>query len=148
MMFGEYFPNPAMTQPWLHVGVWVAALGEAIGTFVLVTMILLLTEGCNLGRPSEGTSPLFIGGTVTIIISVLAPLTQARLNPARDLVPRLVACLAGWGPVAIPGPQGGYFVVYGAAPLLAGAAAAAFFRCITRPLMQVSTDQLKCTCWN
>lgn len=146
-MFGEYFPNPGMSQPWLHVGMGTAALAEAIGTFVLVTMIFLLTEGCNVGRPAEGVSPVFIGGTVSIIIAVLAPLTQAGLNPARDFGPRLVAYFAGWNSVAIPGPQGGFFVVYVAAPLLAGGAAAAFFRYVIVPLMDARAKQLEsCSC--
>ncbi len=146
MMFGEYFPNPGMAQPWLSIGIGTAALAEAVGTFALVTMIFLLTEGCNVGRPAEGVSPVFIGGTVTAIISILAPLTQAGLNPARDFGPRFVAYLAGWGPIAIPGPQGGFFVVYIAAPLLAGAAAAAFFKIVIVPLMDIKATQLTCSC--
>jgi len=62
-------------------------------------------------------------------------LTQAGINPARDLGPRLVCFLAGWDSVAIPGPQGGFFVVYIAAPLLGGAAAAACFRFVISRLM-------------
>jgi glycerol uptake facilitator protein len=146
MMFGEYFPNPGMAHPWLTIGIGTAALAEAIGTFVLVAMIFLLTEGCNVGRPAEGVSPVFIGGTVTMIISVFAPITQAGLNPARDFGPRLVAYLAGWASVAIPGPQGGFLVVYVAAPLLAGAAAAAFFRLLVVPSMQARAAQLECSC--
>lgn len=146
MMFGEYFPNPGMAPPWLTVDIGAAALGEAMGTFVLVTMIFLLTEGCNVGRPTEGVSPVFIGGTVTAIIAILAPLTQAGLNPARDFGPRIVAYLAGWGSIAIPGPQGGFFVVYIAAPLLAGAAAAGFFRLVIVPLMEVRATLLECSC--
>lgn len=147
MIFGEYFPNPGMAQPWLKIGMGTAALAEAIGTFVLVTMIFLLTEGCNVGRPAEGVSPVFIGGTVSLIISVLAPLTQAGLNPARDFGPRLVAYFTGWNSVAIPGPQGGFFVVYIAAPLLAGAAAAVFFRYLIAPLMAIRARQLEsCSC--
>jgi glycerol uptake facilitator protein len=146
MMFGEYFPNPGMAQPWLSIGIGTAALTEMIGTFVLVMMIFLLTEGCNVGRPAEGVSPVFIGGTVTAVISILAPLTQAGLNPARDFGPRIVAYFAGWGSVAIPGPQGGFFVVYIAAPLLAGAAAAACFRLLIVPLMDTRARQLECSC--
>jgi glycerol uptake facilitator protein len=147
MIFGEYFPNPGMAQPWLRVDVATAALAEAIGTFLLVTMIFLLTEGCNVGRPAEGVSPVFIGGTVTMIISVIAPLTQAGLNPARDFGPRIVAYFSGWGSVAIPGPQGGFFVVYIVAPLLAGAVAAGFFRLVIVPLMDVRARQLvECSC--
>jgi glycerol uptake facilitator protein len=147
MLFGEYFPNPGMALPWLKVGIGRAALAEAIGTFGLVTMIFLLTEGCNVGRPTEGVSPVFIGGTVAALISILAPLTQAGLNPARDFGPRLVAYFAGWDSVAIPGPQGGFFLVYIAAPLAAGAAAAAFFRFVISPLMVVRAQELAvCSC--
>ncbi len=51
-----------------------------------------------------------IGLTVAMLISVLAPLTQAGLNPARDFGPRLVALWAGWDSVAIPGPRNGFWV--------------------------------------
>jgi glycerol uptake facilitator protein len=70
---------------------------EAFGTFLLVLMIFALTEGCNVGRPDDALAPVFIGLTVTSIICLMAPLTQAGLNPARDLGPRLVAWLMGWG---------------------------------------------------
>jgi glycerol uptake facilitator protein len=146
MMFGEYFPNPGMAGPWLKIGLETAFLAEALGTFVLVTMIFLLTESCNVGRPTEGVSPVFIGGTVAAIISVLAPLTQAGLNPARDFGPRVVAFLGGWDSAAIPGPQGGFFCVYIAAPLLAGAAAAGFFKLVIAPLMEARAAQEECSC--
>jgi glycerol uptake facilitator protein len=135
MMFGEYFPNPGFASAGLKVTLGTAMVAEGIGTFLLVSMILFLTEGCNLGRPADGIAPVFIGGTVAAIISVLAPLTQAGINPARDLGPRLVAYLAGWRGVAIPGPEGGFFVVYVLAPLAGGAAAALVFRFVAAPLM-------------
>ena len=34
-------------------------------------------------------APLFIGLTITIIIGTVGPLTNAGLNPARDLGPRI-----------------------------------------------------------
>lgn len=46
------------------------------------------------------------------------------MNPARDLGPRLVAWLAGWDWVAIPGPMGWFFWVYILSPLLGGCLAA------------------------
>ena len=147
MMFGEYFPNPAISVPWFTVSTRIAMLVEGIGTFILVTMIFLLTEGCNVGRPSEGASPIFIGGTVSALLAVTAPLTQTDINPARDFGPRLIAFLAGWGQVAIPGPKGGFFWVYIAAPLLGGALAAVCFRFVIAPLMSAKTSTvLFCGC--
>lgn len=147
MMFGEYFPNPGMAPAWLKISIAQAMCAEAIGTFLLVIFIFSLTEGCNVGRPSEGVSPVFIGGAVTVIISIVAPLTQAGLNPARDFGPRLVAYLAGWGTVAIPGPQGGFFSVYILAPMIGGAFAAAVWRFIFVPLMHERTAHLTtCEC--
>ena len=56
---------------------------------------------------------------MTALICVIAPLTQACFNPARDFGPRLSAFLAGWGPIALPGPRGtGFLTVYILAPIV------------------------------
>ncbi len=107
-LFGEYFPNPGFPMPWFKLSLSTAMIVEGLGTFILVTMIFLLTEGCNVGRPGDALAPVLIGGTVAALISVLAPLTQAGINPARDIGPRLVAFLSGWGQIAIPGPRGAF----------------------------------------
>lgn len=109
MLFGEYFPNPGFPIPWFEVSLSAAMLVEGFGTFLLVTMIFLLTEGCNVGRPTDWAAPIFIGGTISALIAVTAPLTQTGINPARDFGPRVIAYLAGWGHMAIPGPKGGFF---------------------------------------
>ena len=102
-----------------------AMFAEGFGTFLLVMFIFALTEGCNVGRPSDALAPLFIGLTVSSIIFLVAPLTQAGLNPARDFGPRLVAWLMGWGEAAFPQPgSGAFFWVYIFSPLLGGALAA------------------------
>jgi len=141
MMFGEYYPNPSgtavVTLP-LAIGV------EALGTFLLVLMIFALTEGCNVGRPDDALAPVFIGLTVTSIICLIAPLTQAGINPARDLGPRLVAWLGGWGAAAFPDKVGGFFHVYVLAPLLGGAVASLFFVRVLEPAMSHSSDQCDC----
>ena len=73
-------------------------------------------------------------------------MTQTGINPARDFGPRIVAYLAGWGQVAIPGPKGGFFLVYILAPLMGGAAAAVCFRFIIAPLMSAKGGMDLCTC--
>ena len=129
-------------NPAVSLGMVLAGLG----TFLLVMMIFLLTEGCNVGRPGDALAPVFIGGTVAALIAVLAPLTQAGINPARDFGPRLVAFFSGWGKVAIPGPQGGFFWVYIAAPLAGGAIAAITFRWLIVPLMTAKELANACGC--
>jgi glycerol uptake facilitator protein len=146
MLFGEYFPHPGFASAWFSLSIPQAMLVEGLGTFVLVTLIFLLIEGCNVGRPSDVLAPVFIGATVAALIAVTAPLTQTGLNPARDFGPRLVAYFAGWGGVAIPGPQGGFFWVYIAAPMIGGAAAALCFRWVLAPLMTARNAEMRCAC--
>jgi len=144
MIFGEYFPNPGAPANIVAVSQLSALLAEALGTFLLVTTIFMLTEGCNVGGPPSSIAPVMIGLTVTVIITSLAPLTMAGLNPARDFGPRLFAYLAGWGRIAIPGPAGGFFTVYILGPLVGGVVAALLFTRVLEPLMK--GVRLVCTC--
>lgn len=136
MLFGEYFPNPAFNQPTVsHLNAFVA---ELAGTFLLVLLIFCLTQDCNVGRPDTGFSPVLIGLSVCSIISIIAPFTQAGLNPARDFGPRLFAYLAGWRLIAIPGPNGiGFFTVYILAPIIGGMLAAILFTKVLESLMKI-----------
>ena len=123
MVFGDYFPNPAMfgageaaqglVSP-LH-----ATVVEGFGTAVLVFVIFALTSPRNGGAPLSNLVPFFIGCTVAVLISLFAPITQAGWNPARDLGPRLVSFALGWGSIAIPGPNAG-FLVYIIGPMVGG----------------------------
>ncbi|MEM7224472.1 MAG: MIP/aquaporin family protein [Pseudomonadota bacterium] len=120
MVFGEYFPNPAVfgsdEKAWRIVSVKTAFLAEMVGTAFLAFMVGALTSERNMARPPAGATAVMIGLTVAAIISVIAPLTQAGLNPARDLGPRIVAYILGWDEIAIPGPRGGWLIVYVAGP--------------------------------
>jgi glycerol uptake facilitator protein len=124
MLFGEYFPNPGNfgtdQRAYNTVSHTQAMAAEGVGTAILVFFIFALTDFRNANRPNGSLFALFIGLTITILISVIAPLTQAGFNPARDFGPRLFAWFAGWGDIAIPGPRGGFFTVYIAAPILGG----------------------------
>ncbi|MDD5506421.1 MAG: aquaporin family protein [Candidatus Omnitrophica bacterium] len=136
MIFGEYFPNPSIREEIISVSSFNAFIAEGLGAFLLILLIFFITEGCNLGRPDSSIAPVFIGGAVAGLISIIAPLTQAGLNPARDFGPRLAAYLAGWGQIAIPGPGGGFFVVYMLAPVSGGILAAFIFTKIIQPFME------------
>ncbi|MDY0165799.1 MAG: MIP/aquaporin family protein [Thermoguttaceae bacterium] len=141
MMFGEYYPNPGGTAA---VSLPLAMGAEAFGTFLLVLMIFALTEGCNVGRPDDALAPVFIGLTVTSIICLIAPLTQAGLNPARDLGPRVVAWIMGWGDAAFPDRVGGFFHVYVLAPVVGGVLAARFFVGLLEPAMTERPGSCEC----
>jgi glycerol uptake facilitator protein len=106
-----------------------------------------LTEGCNLGRPDDALAPLFIGLTVTIIISIIAPLTQAGLNPARDLSPRIFAMLAGWGNAALPDRHLGFITIYVLGPLCGAVLAGMLFAFVIEPLAKGKNgNQDSCGC--
>jgi glycerol uptake facilitator protein len=123
MVFGEYFPNPAMfgtdEAARALVAPWQATCVEGFGTAVLVLVIFALTTPKNRDVPSANLVPFFIGFTVAVLISLFAPITQAGWNPARDFGPRVVAYVLGWGAIAIPGPAGGFWA-YIVGPLIGG----------------------------
>ncbi len=140
-IFGEYYAPPGSSAV---VSLPLATITEAFGTFLLVMMIFALTEGCNVGRPDAALAPVFIGLTVTSIICLAAPLTQAGLNPARDFGPRLVAWMMGWGPAAFPDQVGGFFYVYILGPIAGGASASLIFIHFIEKLMKTPTCSCDC----
>jgi glycerol uptake facilitator protein len=163
MCFGEYFPNPgrweaswreilrtsaksstSSNSPELFkildnhqhfVSREIAFAAEFLGTLILALVVFAVTEPKNLAAPQGQTAPIFIGLTVSILISVIDPLTQACFNPARDFGPRTVAWLGGWGDIAWPGSAGldGTLLVYGLAPILGALCGGAVFRFFLRP---------------
>jgi len=141
-MFGEYY---ASTESFAVVPLSLAIFTEAFGTFLLVIMIFALTEGCNVGRPDDALAPVFIGLTVTSIICLTAPLTQAGLNPARDFGPRLVAWIMGWGSAAFPDHQGGFFYVYIMGPIVGGILASLMFIFLIEKLMNKQSCNCNCS---
>lgn len=76
----------------------VACVLEAVQQAVLTFVILSLVHRQSAAEGSA--APALIGLTVAMLISVFGPLTMAGFNPARDVGPRIVAALAGWGTVA------------------------------------------------
>lgn len=152
MCYGEYFPNPgglaSGNEPysvekhaeWRVLGSsTLAFLAELFGTLILGFVVFALTDERNRGQPASGQAPIFIGLTVAVLISVLAPLTQACFNPARDFGPRLFASLAGWGRVALPGQDSwSWLTVYIIAPILGATCGGGLYEFGVRPAFKTS----------
>jgi MIP family channel proteins len=138
MIFGEYFPNPAVFGTGPDAAALVSPLGallvEALGTAVLVLVIFALSDPDNAAAPEPTLVPFFVGFTVAVLISLFAPITQAGWNPARDFGPRLVALLAGFGAVAIPGPRDGFWI-YIVGPMLGAVVGGALYERLIGPLL-------------
>jgi glycerol uptake facilitator protein len=145
MVFGEYFPNPAVfgtaEDAWRIIGLKGAFVAEMVGTAMLAFIVSAVTHPHNRSRPSPGTEALLIGVGVAAIISIIAPLTQAGLNPARDFGPRLVSWFLGWGDIAIPGPRGGWFSVYILAPIVGALIGGGIYRFVARRLLSSPADE-------
>ena len=160
MCYGEYYPNPggagdgpydASAQARYDTRVTEASafLAEFLGTLILALVVFALIDPKNGIAPAGNMAPVFIGLTVAALISVIAPLTQASFNPARDFGPRLFAYFAGWGEIAIPGPNGrGFLTVYILAPILGAVAGGTLYDFLLRPyhpetfLEKVEADEI------
>lgn len=146
MCYGEYFPNPGRLaagdqkysvaehqQLRQLVPPVTALMAEFVGTMILAISVFGMTDIQNSGRPSAGQAPIFIGLTVSALISILAPLTQACFNPARDFGPRLIAYFAGWGTIAFPGTADlSWLTVYILAPVLGALTGGGIYQFVLR----------------
>ncbi len=147
MCYGEYYPSPGALgagkdpySPEEHAKMrnrvphHVAFFCEVLGTAILAIMVFAFGDERNKGVPPNGMAPIFIGLTVACLISVIAPLTQACFNPARDFGPRLFAAFAGWGSVALPGHDGlSWLTVYIIAPITGAILGGGIHERIIRP---------------
>lgn len=136
MIYAEYFPNPGgkplddATRAKMSAGS--AFFAEVVATALLVLVIFGVTDERNSTRPQLLT-PITIGLTVTLLISLIGPLTMACMNPARDLAPRLFSSIAGWGSVPFTANGLGWLTVYVLAPLMGGLLGGGVYRALFRP---------------
>ncbi len=135
MIFGEYFPNPGgkpLTEELRATMSPGAAFGaEVAGTAILVLVIFCATDERNATRPQLLTAAT-IGLTITLLVSLLGPLTMACLNPARDLGPRLFSVAAGWRTIPFQVNGFGWLTVYIVAPIVGGLLGGAIYRVFFR----------------
>lgn len=155
MCYGEYYPAPGSlssdkkafeANDWTEISrtvpFHVAFAAEILGTAVLALVVFAVTDPRNQSGPPAALAPVFIGLCVAILISIIAPLTQACFNPARDFGPRLFAYFAGWGEAAIPGPNGhGFFTVYILAPTIGAVAGGGLYERILRNLLPEAKEK-------
>lgn len=153
MCYGEYFPNPGSlaggTEVFSQADLdrlnerfpeWKACFAEVIATLLLALVVCATTDPKNSAGPGK-LAPAFIGLTVTALICVIGPLTQACMNPARDFGPRLFAYLAGWDAIAIPGPRGlGILTVYILSPIAGAILGVGLYQLVIGPAM-VTTEE-------
>jgi len=136
MIFGEFFPNPGgkpfTDEVRLRVTHPAAFFIEFVGTAILMLVIFGVTNPRNTSRPQILTASA-IGLTVTILISLLGPLTMAAFNPARDLGPRLFSSMVGWGRVPFTANGLGWLTVYVIAPVCGAVAGGAVHRFFLAP---------------
>jgi glycerol uptake facilitator protein len=148
MIFGEFFPNPAgrpLTEAGrAAVGMPTAFFVEALGTAILVLVIFGTVDEQNTSRPKTLTAAT-IGLTVTILISLLGPLTMAALNPARDLAPRLFSAVAGWGRVPFEANGNGWLIVYVLAPIVGAVIGGGVYKRWLAPLYAATDDKVTIT---
>jgi glycerol uptake facilitator protein len=135
MIFGEFFPNPGgrpfTSKIMALISPATAFYVEALGTAILLLVILCTTDSRNSSRPGPLTA-VTIGLTITMLISLLAPLTMAGFNPARDFAPRLFSAFAGWGSVGFTTNGSGWFTVYILGPIAGGQLGAITYRIFFR----------------
>lgn len=131
MVFGEFFPNPGghplTVEVRQRISMPSAFVAEVVGTAVLLLVIFCVTDEGNKTRP-QGLTAATIGLTVTLLISLLGPLTMACFNPSRDLAPRVFSTLAGWRMVPFTVNGTGWLTVYVLAPVLGGVIGGAIYR--------------------
>ncbi|HEX8941199.1 MAG TPA: MIP/aquaporin family protein [Candidatus Limnocylindrales bacterium] len=134
---------PVSPHPWViginqaaydAVPIWRGFLAEALCTAILMAFILALLEKRSVNGPTSWFFPVGLVFLVCMIVIIDGPLTMTSLNPARDLGPRILALLMGFGSVAFPGVRdGGSLLVTAGAPLVGGVVGALFFDYVMKP---------------
>ena len=125
MVFGEYYPNPGFEDT-LSVSTGLAFAVEAFGTFVLMVTIY---QTAFRQSTNPLSFPLAIGLVIFMLICLIAPLTQACFNPARDMGPRFLSALAGWGSATFPNGFG-HVIVYVTGPIIGAVSAAILYKTV------------------
>jgi glycerol uptake facilitator protein len=103
---------------------WVGPfVDQVIGTALLAGIVFAITD--ELNQAVRANLAPFIVGLIVVAIGISFGANAGyAINPARDLGPRLLALVAGWGKIAFPGDYGNvdtYFWIPIIGPFLGGA---------------------------
>jgi glycerol uptake facilitator protein len=91
------------TFPAQYFGNWLGPfIDQVVGTAFLVGFVFAVVDELNQ-PPKANLAPIVIGFVVVAIGLSFGANAGYAINPARDFGPRLLASIAGWGEVAIPG---------------------------------------------
>ncbi len=122
-----------------------AFLDEVLGTFLLMFLILAITDARS-APPLSNLAPLIIGLLVVAIGMSFGVDSGYAINPARDFGPRLLAWFAGWGEVAFPGNGTGYsnyFWVPIVGPIIGAALGSLVFMYTLGPVLESRATNVK-----
>lgn len=106
------------TYPQAWLGIWGGLVDQIVGTALLVGVILAISDRRN-APPPAGLAPVIVGLLVVAIGLSFGLNAGYAINPARDLGPRLLTAVAGWGGEVFRA-GGGWWWVPIVGPLIGG----------------------------
>ena len=137
MVFGEYFPNPAIYGTGEAAAELISARRRAVRGGVRdghsrAVHIRAYGQAQQRACRESGPAAYRRHGRNTHI-----PVRASHAggwNPARDFGPRIVAYFAGWESIAIPGPSEGFWI-YILGPLIGAPVGAAVYHFLLKPAL-------------
>ncbi len=135
-----YAPNPGFvgTVGYDNFHFWIGLAAEVLGTAFLL-LFILSTGASSASRVPDWAGGLIIGSSIGLLLLFFAPLSQACFNPARDLGPRMMLMLMGFGESGFPGTGVYSWSVISTTigPIIGGVASALIFNKSDRALRAV-----------
>lgn len=103
--------------PYFNGSMWGPLIDQIVGTMFLVLIVVAVIDLRNTAVQAN-LGPLIIGFAVAAIGISFGANAGYAINPARDLGPRLLAWISGWGDLAVPGNLAGSFSGYMWVPIV------------------------------
>jgi MIP family channel proteins len=97
------------TYPQPYLSIAGGFVDQVVGTMLLMTGVMAVTDQRNVAPPAYLTAPL-VGALVVAIGVAFGFNAGYAINPARDFGPRLFTFVAGWGPSVFSAGAGWWWV--------------------------------------